>query len=153
MWGRRAFLAALVLLVGAGVVGFLGVRTATSSASEGGYDLSLRHASIARAGLDVPWEVTVTSESGFDETLVLAVTGDYFDIYETQGFTPEPSASTRDGDTLYLTFDAPQGEVFRLSYDAYVQPSSQQGRDGSLSLLGPDGRPVATVDFETWLWP
>jgi hypothetical protein len=153
VWGRRLFITALFVLVGSGLAGFLGVRTSTSTATEGDYELSLDYASVARAGLDVPWQVTVTRTGGYDKELVLAVTGDYFDIYETQGFTPDPSAATRDADTLYLTFDAPQGEVFTVSYDAYIQPSSQRGNDGTVSVIGPGGEPMATVDFDTWLWP
>ena len=109
LWGRRAFLCLLLVVVLAGVTGRLGVRTATASADSADYDLDVTYAAVARAGLDVPWQVTVTSRAGFQEEITLAVTGDYFDIYETQGFTPEPSASTRDADTLYLTFDAPEG--------------------------------------------
>jgi hypothetical protein len=153
IWGRRLFVTVLVLLVLAGIAGFLGVRTSSSTAVDGEYELTLQHASIARAGIDVPWQVTVTRQGGYDKELILAVTGDYFDIYETQGFTPDPSAATRDSETLYLTFDAPPGEVFTVSYDAYIQPSSQRGNDGSVSVLGPDGQPMATVDFDTWLWP
>jgi hypothetical protein len=153
VWGRRLFLLALVLFVGAGVAGGLGVRTSTAMAVDGDYELTVDHATIARAGLDVPWQVTVTRQGGYDEELILAVTGDYFDIFETQGFTPDPAAATRDATTLYLTFDAPQGEVFTLSYDAYIQPSSQRGNNGSVSVLGADGQPMATVDFDTWLWP
>ena len=147
------FIGALLMFVVAGAVGVLGVRVAATTAVEGEYRLSLQHAGLARAGLDVPWQVTVTREGGYGKELVLAVTGDYFDIYETQGFTPEPSAATRDVDTLYLTFDAPSGEVFKLSYDAYIQPSSQRGKGGSVSVLGTAGQPMATVEFETWLWP
>ena len=153
VWGRRVFVAALLLLVVAGIAGFLGVRSASTTATDGDYELTLEYADIARAGIDVPWQVTVTRAGGYDQELILAVTGDYFDIFETQGFAPDPSAATRDADTLYLTFDAPQGEVFTVSYDAYIQPSSQQGRDGSVSVLGPEGQPTATVDFDTWLWP
>lgn len=153
VWGRRAFLLVLAVVLLAGVTGLLGVRSTTSSASAGGYELSVRHAAVARAGLDVPWEVTVERAGGFDEQLLLAVTGDYFDIYETQGFLPEPARTTRDADTLYLTFDAPEGEIFHLSYDAYIQPSSQQGRDGSVSVLVTGGQPAVTVDFDTRLLP
>ena len=37
---------------------------------------------------------------------------------ETQGFTPEPSTTVRDDSTLYLTFDAPDGDVLTVDYDA-----------------------------------
>lgn len=153
IWSRRLLLGALAVFVGAGLIGLLGVRTATTSASEDGYTMTLEHATVARAGLDVPFAVSVTHEGGFAETLTIAVTGDYFDIYETQGFNPEPSSQIRDADLLYLTFDAPQGDVFRFSYDAYIQPSSQQGRSGEVILLAGDGSPLVTIPFRTRLWP
>jgi hypothetical protein len=152
IWSRRGFLVLLLVFVLAGLGGFLGLRTATETDEAGGYRLSLHHATTARAGLDVPWEVTVTHAGGFGKDITLAVTGDYFDIYETQGFMPDPSDATRDGHTLYLTFAAPPGDTFVLSYDAYIQPSSQVGRDGTLSIIE-DGSPVASVDFDTRLLP
>ena len=117
VWWRRVFLVALLVLVAAGATGYLGDTTATVRATGGSYELELTYASTARAGLDVPWQVTVRHPGGFtSDSLTLAVTGDYFDIYETQGFHPDPSDSTRDGSTLYLTFNAPP------SGDTEVQP-------------------------------
>ena len=56
--------------------------------------------------------------------MTLALSGGYLDLFEEQGFQPEPRASRRDADTLYLTFDAPAtGDTFVVAYDAYVQPS------------------------------
>jgi hypothetical protein len=152
IWSRRGFLALLLVVVLLALAGFLGVRTATVSADEAGWRISLEHASVARAGLDVPWQATVTHQGGFGKEITLAVTGDYFDIYEEQGFRPEPSEMTRDGDTLFLTFTAPHGDTFVLMYDAYIQPSSQLGRNGTLSVMD-DGVRVATVDFNTTLLP
>ena len=152
IWSRRGFLALLLAFVLAGVVGLLGVRTVTGSAEEAGWSLSLTHAATARAGLDVPWRVTVTHPGGFPKQFTLAVTGDYFDIYEEQGFRPEPSETTRDGDTLFLTFTAPVGDTFVLDFDAYIQPSSQRGRSGTISVMD-DGARVATVDFDTRVMP
>jgi len=153
LWGRRVVVSLIALLVLAGATGWLGVRTTTEVARQGGYTLALEHASTARSGLDVPWRVTVDRSGGFGKTLTLAVTGDYFDIYETQGFSPEPSAETRDGSRLYLTFDTPPGETFMVSYDAYIQPSSQLGRSGTLSVVDPDGQPLVSLDFSTHLLP
>jgi hypothetical protein len=39
-----------------------------------------------------------------------------------------------------------------VAYDAYIQPASQVGRDGTLSVVD-DGHRVATVDFDTTLLP
>ena len=153
LWGRRLFLALLLVVVLAGATGLLGVRTAVTSADGAGYSLGVTYASTARAGLDVPWQVTVTHPGGFGKEVTLAVTGDYFDIYETQGFTPEPSTSVRDATTLYLTFDAPDGDVFTVDYDAYIQPSSQVGRDATVSVVDPELQPLVSVAIDTRLLP
>ncbi len=153
VWGRRILLTALAAFVLVGLTGFLGVHTTTASAQEDGFRVSLKYASVARSGLDVPWTVTVTADGGFDDTVTLAVTGDYFDIFETQGFFPEPSSSVRNGTTLYLTFDSPGGDTFVVAYDAYVQPASQQGRDGTVGVVTSDGDTVAVVEFRTRVLP
>jgi hypothetical protein len=146
-------MAGLVVFVLVGLSGYLGVHTTTAEADQGGVHLSLEYASIARSGLDVPWQVTVTEDDGFADTVTLAVTGDYFDIFETQGFHPDPSSSVRNQDTLYLTFDSPGGNTFVVSYDAYIQPASQQGRRGTVAVVDADGTSVAAVDFRTRLLP
>jgi hypothetical protein len=153
VWGRRAVLAVLAAFVLLGLSGLLGVHTSTASADEDGYEVSLRYAAVARAGLDVPFEVTVTTEGEFADTITLAVTADYFDIFETQGFTPDPSSAVRNGDVLYLTFDSPGGHTFKVSYDAYIQPAAQQGRSGSVGVVTADGSTVARVPFHTRLLP
>ena len=153
LWGRRVFLCLLLVVVLAGATGLLGVRTAMTSAHGAGYTLGVTYASTARAGLDVPWQVTISNPDGFGKEITVAVTGDYFDIFETQGFTPEPSTSVRDATTLYLTFDAPDGDVFTVDYDAYIQPSSQVGRDATVSVVDPELRPLVSVDIDTRLLP
>ena len=153
LWGRRFFLVLLSLTLLAGLIGLLGVRSTTSEDSADGWTLSLEHAAVARAGLDVPFTATVTHEGGFGEQVTLAVSGDYFDIYETQGFNPVPSETSRDGDLFYLTFDSPpEGDTLVVTYDAYIQPAAQRGKDGTVSVLD-QGLPVVTVDFETRLLP
>ena len=152
LWARRGFLLVMALVVVAALVGLLGVHTSTATASRDGYRMALRYPGVARAGLDIEWQVTVRHPGGFGKTLTLAVTGDYFDIFETQGFHPQPSAETRDGSTLYLTFDAPPGDTFVVYYDAYIQPASQQGKAARVALLA-QGRPVVWIDYRTRLVP
>lgn len=151
-WGRRGFLVAVLLLVVAGLGGYLGMRTATTSASADGYRLQLRYAHIARAGLDVPWELTITRSGGFDGPVVVEVTGSYFDIFESQGISPEPSQETTDGGWDRMTFDKPEGDTLTIDLDIYVQPASQQGRSGTARVLDHD-TPAASVDFRTRLVP
>lgn len=150
--GRRLVLVLLVVLVALSLGGVLGVRTSSVTSSANGYTLRLDYPATGRAGLDVTWRVRVDHPGGFDKELTLAVTGDYFDIFETQGFFPEPSKQVRDGEVLYLTFDAPGGSTFTLDYDAYLQPASQQGRSAHLAVVA-DGSEVVGVDYTTRLVP
>jgi hypothetical protein len=151
-WVRRVVLAAMALVVAAGLTGLLGVHTSEASARHDGYTLTLHYPGVARAGLDTTWRVEVTHPGGFDKELTLAVTGDYFDIFETQGFHPNPSDETRDGHTLYLTFTAPPGDTFVVDFDAYIQPASQQGRSATVALV--EGTtPLVAVRYRTRILP
>jgi hypothetical protein len=150
---RRGFLTVLFLTVAAGLLGLLGVRTSTTSATAKEWRLELAYASVARAGLDVPFTATVTREGGLGERVTLGLTGTYLDLFETQGFNPEPDSTSRDGETLYLTFEAPPaGDTMVVTYDAYIQPSAQSGADGVLSVTK-DGAAVASVEFSTRILP
>ena len=153
-WVRRSTLGVLALLVLAALAGLLGVHTSTASASANGWDLSLRYPRVARAGLDVTWQATVRHPGGLGKNVTLAITGDYFNIYETQGFHPEPAEETRDGSTLYLTFTAPPGDTFVVDFDTYVQPASQAGGSGTLSVVDDvTFTPLTSVRFSTDLSP
>jgi hypothetical protein len=152
VWGRRLGIGLLATVVLADLTTVLGVHDTEGTVTGGGYRLSLTYPSLARAGLDVPWRVTVEHPGGFTQPVRLALTGDYLTIFETQGFHPEPAATTRTADRLILTFDPPDGDTFVLDYDAYVQPAAERGRSGVLQLLV-DSRPVASLAFATHLWP
>ncbi|BAH48706.1 hypothetical protein [Rhodococcus opacus] len=151
-WLRRAAVALLALIVAFGAVGLLGVRSGTAYAEGGGYALTLTYPRVARAGLDVPWDLTVRKPGGFSEPVVIVVDSDYFDMFETQGWTPEPSAETSDALRTYMTVDPPPGDTLTLGFDAYIQPSSQLGHSGSVSV-SEKGVDVATLEFTTWLVP
>lgn len=114
--------------------------------------MTVTYALIARAGLDVPWRVTVEHPGGFDEDVVIAVSARYFDIFETQGFHPEPDMQTGDGDLVYLKFTAPNGPTFSADFDAYIQPSSQLSQGADVVLLV-DDRPLLSVSYTAWLVP
>lgn len=151
-WLRRGFLVLLLLAVIAALCGLLGVRKATATASGGGYTISVEYARIARAGLDVPWQVTVRHPGGFNGPVVLQTSSAYFEIFESQGVTPQPSQETQDGTWWQMTFDPPSGDTLVVSFDIYVQPASQRGRSGTVRVLD-HGQPAASVDFTTSLLP
>ena len=153
LWMRRGAVTALAALVVASLLGVLGVRMAETTAQANGYDLTLRYPAVARAGLDAEWRVTVGHEGGLPEEIVLAVTGDYFDLFEAQAFHPEPADSSRDEDTLYLTFTTqPGSDLFVVVFDAYLQPAAQRGGAATVTVLEGDDQMVS-VDYRTRLLP
>ena len=153
LWLRRAGVLALATLVLATLVGALGVRTAETSAHGGGYHLTLRYPAVARAGLDAQWQVTVSHDVGLPKEIVLGVTGDYFDLFEAQAFHPEPVESTRDGDTLFLTFATrPGADQFVVVFDAYLQPAAQQGGAATVAVWE-GGDPMVSIAYRTRLLP
>ena len=149
---RRVTIASLTLVVLLGLVGVFGEKTATVSTSGGGYQLSVTYARVSRAGLDTPWTVVVRRPGGFSGDMTLATTSDYFTMFETQGLTPEPESEVAGDRDVYQTFSPPPGDVLRVEYDAYVQPSSQRGRTATTTLIV-DGRAVAKVSYRTRLMP
>lgn len=155
LWARRSTLTVLVLILAAALLSLLGVHTRQVTTTRNGWTMSLRYPGIARSGLDVPWQVTVTHPGGFGRQLTLAVTGNYLDLFETQGFHPQASAETRDGKYLYLTFSTPPGDTFTVYFDTYIQPASQRGLGGRVAITqgGVSRHQVAWIDFRTWLWP
>jgi hypothetical protein len=151
-WARRAFIAALSFVVLAGAVGLLGGHTSTASASGDGYRMTLQYPRIERAGVDTLWELKVVRAGGFPGGLTVAVTGDYFDLFETQGFYPTPSSTTRDAGNVYMTFKKPPGDTFVMMFDAYIQPYSVFGKKATVSVMD-NGVPAASIDYHTWLVP
>jgi hypothetical protein len=152
-WPRRVTLAVLLLVVVAGATGFLGTHTRTATVTSGGYRMSLTYAWVARPGQDVPWRVHVRCPGGCRDDITLAVSDEYFRIYETQGFYPQFSESTSDGKFDYLTFSAPPpGHDFGVEYDAYIQPGSHTGAPATVRLIIA-GRLITELRIHTWLVP
>ncbi len=149
---RRITVALLALFVLAGGTGLFGVRSRTSTSSADGYTLSVTHAWISRAGLDTPWRVTVYHQGGFDGPVTLATTLDYFDIFESQGFTPEADSETTGGRYVYQDYSAPPGDTLTVDFDAYVQPGAQRGKQARTALII-GGQEITAVDYRTRLVP
>ncbi len=143
----------LVVVVVAGLFGFLGDRVGVVEGTAGdGHHLRLEYAQTSRPGLDVPFQITVTRPEGLDPEVTLAITGDYLRLYETQGWYPEPSEQTRDGQWVYLTFATEGQPVMVIDFDAYIQPNAVLPRSGQLAVVV-DGEPVDPLSFRTFLFP
>lgn len=162
LWLRRSATAILVALVVAGGAGLFGVRSdtrlTTVTGGDGTWSLTVTYAATARAGWDVPLSIRVTAPGPLAQRPVtLSIDRAYLDLFETQGWNPDPSSATGDGDRVELEFDTPaDSDVFQADFDAYIQPAAQLGASSRIALLIPvDGEDeeVAAVDITTTLLP
>lgn len=156
--GRRVFTVALAVFLTLGALGLYGVRTRTISAAAGGYELSVRYASVSRPGLATPWALEVRRPGGFPDGLTVAVMSSYFDVFDENGFDPAPVEETSDGDRTFWTFGPSAADTIAVSFDARIEPGVQVTRaKGRAEVLagppGPAAASVVTVDFGTWLLP
>lgn len=153
--GRRIFAVALGLFLLMGAAGFYGVRKASQSASGGGYELTVEYARISRPGLATPWSFEVRRAGGFPEGLTVAVTSSYFDAFDENGLGPAPEQEWADEERTIWRFGPSPAETMSVSFDARVEPGVQLTTlKGELAVLaGPDGPPVVTVAFKTFVMP
>jgi hypothetical protein len=151
---RRAFLTVLVVVVILGLAGWFGVRARTvgTTSRDGTVRLQVRYAQIARAGLAVPLDITVTRRGGFDDDIVLAMSSRYLDLFDVNDISPEPDAATASSTQTVWRFAPPRGRTFQVSIDAEVQGGRHWGRHGRVAVMN-DDVPVAVVTFKTWLSP
>ena len=150
---RRVGLVAVSFVVLAGLVGLLGIRTATATASGDGYLLTVRHAQVTRAGLAVPMHVRVTHPGGFSGPITIAISSQLLERFDFQNFYPNPSKETASANFLFYEFDPPPGEVFQLNVDARTSPDQNGSADRYQVRLMEGSLPVATVDFRMWVTP
>jgi hypothetical protein len=150
---RWAGITVLLVIVVSGAVGVFGVHSRTTSATANGYTLTITYPQSARAGLDVPLRVGVHHPGGINDDLTLAISTDYFRMFESQGIYPDASDATNDGRFVYLTFSKPPGgDDFLVDFDVYIQPGSQLGKSATVKLII-GGHEVAHTAIRTWLVP
>ena len=152
---RRLFVAALGIFLGLGALGFYGVRTRTASATGGGFELSVRYASISRPGLATPWSFEITRRGGFPDGVTVTVTSSYFDAFDENSLGPSPVEETTDGERTIWRFGPQAGDTLSVSFDARMEPGVQLSTiKGSLEVLaGPGGPSAVSVDFRTFVLP
>jgi hypothetical protein len=156
IWFRRFFLALLVVIVVAGLAGFLGVksRTALGHAKVGRTSLGVHYAQVARAGLEVPFDITVHRPGGFaGQPIVLAISSSYLQLFDRSSVDPQPSSEAATASRLEWTFDPPDGDTLVVTVDMQVQYGQHWGRSGTVTLLDDQGKPAVTTSFKTWLAP
>ena len=145
---RRVGIALLVVVVALALTGVLGQRTSTVSASGGGYLLSVTYPSVMRPGVDVRWNVVVTNPNGFGETLTIAMSRHYLDLFDLNSLRPDADSATSTGDAIVYSWSSPPGQVFVLALDAYAEYGEHFGLNGFTSIEV-QGRPVVTARYHT----
>ena len=128
------------------------------AAAAGGYEVSVRYASVSRPGLATPWSVEVTRPGGFPDGLTLAVKSSYFDAFDENGLDPAPVAETSDGERTFWTLGPSASDTIAVSFDARIEPGVQlttvKGRVEVLAGPAAATSPtVVAVDFGTWVMP
>lgn len=146
-------MAGVAALVLAGAVGLLGPRTSTVDASGGGYDLTVEHASITRAGQPAPLHVRVESADTFAGPVQISVCDSLLDHFDFQNWYPNPSAETASPGQVVYEFDPPSGSVFEVSLDARTAPGQLGGREGCRIAVLVDDEPAVAVAFTMWVMP
>ena len=149
---RRLFLTVLFVFLGFGLSGQLGVRSRSTKAEGGGYELTVTYGQVSRGGLATPWSFEVHRPGGFDGPITVSTATAYLDLFDENGFDPQPSSSTATPEAVVWEFEPPDGDTLAVSLDARIEPAAQWGRSGETSVLV-DGKPVVTARYKTWILP
>lgn len=149
---RRIGLAAIGLLLVAGMLNLLGVRTGVARDASGGVTLAVTYAQVSRSGLATPWLVAVSSPDGFDGPVTVTTSAEYFDRFDFNEFYPEPSSTTMQDDLLVLTFDQPDGDRLVVRFDGRASPTFGLGSEAT-TTLETDGLPRLSVTYRTVVMP
>lgn len=149
---RRVGIAAIGSLVLLGLANLVGVRLGSVSATDGDTVMTVTYASVTRPGLATPWTVEVRRAGGFPGPVTIVTTSGYFASFDFNQWYPEPSGTTMRGDDVMLTFERPQGEVFRVSFDGRATPTFNLGSRATTSLAT-DGLPPLSVEYRTVVLP
>jgi hypothetical protein len=150
--GRRMLLAGIIGVLVLAASNVLGMRTASVTATGGGYRLSVTYGSVSRPGLATPWGIEVHHAGGFDGPLTIATTRRYLMLFDHNVFYPDPSSVTATRDRLIFEFEPPPGEVFRLTMDGRIEPTEHLSQSAETAVLI-DGLAVVSVSYTTRVVP
>ncbi|MGH8990831.1 MAG: hypothetical protein ACRDYV_05700 [Acidimicrobiia bacterium] len=149
---RRTFMALVAAFLLLGLSGTLGVRTRTVTAEGGGYELSVTYGQVSRPGLPTAWGFEVHHPGGFDGPITISASSAYLDLFDENGFDPQPAKVTATPDAVIWEFEPPPGDTLAVSLDARIEPAAQWGRSAVTSVLE-EGRPVVSARYKTWVLP
>jgi hypothetical protein len=145
----------LAIVVVLGLLDLLGVkyRTVDARSADGAVTLDVHYAQIARAGLDVPFRITVERPGDFDQDVAVAISSDYLDLFDRASVDPTPASATATPQDVIWRFDPPPGDTLEISVDMQVHGGRHWGRAGTVTVLDGAGSPLVHVHFKTWLVP
>jgi hypothetical protein len=152
---RRLFVLGSVAFVVLGLLRVFGPKERTVGAEGGGYRLEVTYSSVNRPGKAAPWKARVSKVDGspLPAEVTVRSEADYFDLFDENGFDPQPESESSIDGKLVWTFSVPPGSTaLELNFDAFVEPDRHRGGRGSSSVVS-DGQEVVTVNYETWVVP
>ncbi len=149
---RRVLLLALSGFVVAGLVGLLGARTGSVTASGGGYRLTVQYPEVSRPGLAIRWELRLSHSGGFSGPIRVDTTLGYFDLFDFNNLQALPASVTNDGYSTVWVFDPPRGDVLLVDLDAAMSPAVQKGTTATTTVFVGGVRQVS-VTYETRVMP
>ena len=151
---RRLFFSVLTLFLLLGVLGVFGPRTAETSATGEGWEMSVTYPQVTRPGLGAHVTFEVRRPGGFDLPVVLAVESSYLEAFDESTVEPEPLESTADASRSIWTFAAPTaGDTLVVAVSGRVEAGAQlEQLAGRASLLVAD-RPAISVRWKTFTTP
>jgi hypothetical protein len=152
---RWAFIGVVALVLALGILGLLGPMGDSVEASGDGLALEVRYDRLNRCGLPATWEVAVRSTDGhpLPPEVELATTSNYFDLFDENGFSPQPTAETTGADDTTWTFETEPGSTeLVVSLDARTQPGWHEPERG-VTTLTVEGHEPLRVAYRTWLAP
>lgn len=152
---RTGTIGLVTILVLAGAVGLLGVRTTDAGASADGFELTVHHAAMTRPGLATPFSVSVrtTDDSPLPPEVTIRVSSDYLAMFDDNGMEPLPTESYNTAAWTWWTFAVPDGkDTLTVDLDARLEPAVQWERSGEAGLeVG--GDEIVTLQFTTLVAP
>ncbi len=149
---RRVGLALLAVLVLLGAAGVFGTRTASVTASAGGYRITVFYPAITRPGLAIRWIALIERPGGFDGPIQLATTSTYFNLFDFNNLDPTPSSFTTTDVLSIWEFDPPPGDSMRVTLDARLEPARQHGSQATTSVMV-HGLAAVSVHYQTRVMP
>ena len=133
--------------------GVFGVDTGTvADRAATGEALTVEYTAVTRPALASPFTVEVESPGGFDGPIVIAVSRPWIEVWDENGLYPSPDGETGDPDWVVYEFEPPDGDTFRVFYDARLEPARQESVAGVVELRR-DDEAIASVRFETKVRP